>query len=79
MVTQDVGKERREAGEKGPILGNGKMLRDLPSRNKPQAQAQPTGDSYAMWQEYQRQQAAQGQSPAGRVLSQQDANDEIPF
>ena len=26
MVTQDLGKERRLAGEKGPILGNGKWL-----------------------------------------------------
>ena len=26
MVTQDIGKERRQAGEKGPILGNAKIL-----------------------------------------------------
>lgn len=25
MIVQDIGKERREAGEKGPILGNGKF------------------------------------------------------
>ena len=79
MVTQDVGKERREAGEKGPILGNGKMLKDLPSRNKPQVQAQHTGDSYAMWQEYQKKQAQQSQVPTSRVLSKDDASDEIPF
>jgi hypothetical protein len=27
MITQDLGKERREAGEKGPILGNAKILK----------------------------------------------------
>jgi len=26
MVVQDLGKDRREAGEKGPILGNGKIV-----------------------------------------------------
>lgn len=26
FVTQDIGKERRESGEKGPILGNYKVL-----------------------------------------------------
>ena len=26
MVVQDLGKEARERGEKGPILGNGKMI-----------------------------------------------------
>jgi len=25
MIVQDIGKERREAGEKSPILGNGKF------------------------------------------------------
>lgn len=34
FVTQDIGKERRVAGEKGPILGNWKELdrkRDVPA------------------------------------------------
>lgn len=26
MIVQDIGKERREAGEKGAILGNGKFV-----------------------------------------------------
>jgi len=26
MVTQDLGKDRRQAGEQGPILGNGKFI-----------------------------------------------------
>lgn len=26
MVVQDIGRERREAGEKGPILGNGEIV-----------------------------------------------------
>jgi len=79
MITQDISKERRDKGDKGAVLGNGKLFRTLPSKNAPQAQAQPTGDSYAMWQEYQKKQAQQGQVPAGRVLSKDDANDEIPF
>ena len=36
MVVQDIGKERREKGEKGPILGNGKKV-DV----APPARAQP--------------------------------------
>ena len=32
FITQDIGKERREAGERGPILGNWKeMRRDAPA------------------------------------------------
>jgi len=32
FVAQDIGKERREAGERGPILGNWKeMRRDAPA------------------------------------------------
>lgn len=30
MVVQDVGKERREKGEKGPIIGNGKFVGERP-------------------------------------------------
>ena len=39
MVTQDVSKEAKDAGEKGPILGNVKIFwkdnGDTPSRSKP--------------------------------------------
>ena len=31
MVVQDLGQSRREAGEKGPILGNGKIVGQKPS------------------------------------------------
>jgi hypothetical protein len=35
MITQDVSKESREAGEKGPILGNAKIFfRDAPQQQK---------------------------------------------
>ena len=30
MIVQDISKERRDAGEKGAILGNGKVFRDNP-------------------------------------------------
>ena len=32
MITQDVSKEEREAGQKGPILGNGKIAWEGESR-----------------------------------------------
>ncbi len=47
MIRQDVGAERRKAGEKGNILGNGKMLQprqpaaQAQSAFKPTAQASP--------------------------------------
>lgn len=31
MVVQDLGQARREAGEKGPILGNGKIVGQKPA------------------------------------------------
>lgn len=41
MAVQDIGKERREAGERGPILGNAKfVIRNVPSR--PNQAPQPT-------------------------------------
>lgn len=30
MVVQDIGKDRRESGQKGPILGNGKYVGQRP-------------------------------------------------
>lgn len=48
MVTQDIGKERRQAGEKGPILGNAKILetqgggqRQQPAKPLPTRPEQP--------------------------------------
>ncbi len=40
FVTQDLGKERREAGEKGPILGNYRIMGERKS-------SAPTGQSHA--------------------------------
>lgn len=35
FVTQDIGRERREAGEKGPILGNWKETQRREQSNQP--------------------------------------------
>lgn len=40
FIVQDLGKERRMAGEKGPILGNWKHLSKQPERTQPTAPAQ---------------------------------------
>jgi hypothetical protein len=47
MVTQDIGRERRLNGERGPILGNGKsgVMTRKPDSAPPQRQADD-GDSY---------------------------------
>lgn len=44
MVVQSISKERREKGEKGPILGNGKIVRldrgapaSAPAKQEPEA------------------------------------------
>lgn len=41
MVVQDIGKEAREKGEKGPILGNGKYVGAKPDTAKSPASDQP--------------------------------------
>lgn len=42
MCVQDLGKERRLAGEKGPILGNGKTIGTVqPSRPAPESDSGP--------------------------------------
>ncbi len=38
MVVQDIGKEARERGEKGPILGNAKKLGNATAQKAPPAQ-----------------------------------------
>ena len=63
FIAQDVTKEEREAGTKGPILGNVKVF----YRDGLDAQ-QPPADP--------RQQATQGQPAPGAA---DDFNDEIPF
>jgi len=48
FVTQDIGKARREAGEKGPIIGNWKELGDMRKATNPSPNQQkplnPVGD-----------------------------------
>ena len=50
MVTQDVSKEAKDAGEKGPILGNVKICwkdnGDTPSRSKPISKPATKGDNF---------------------------------
>lgn len=48
MVTQDVSKEAKDAGEKGPILGNVKIFwkGDTPSRSKPVSKPATKGDDF---------------------------------
>lgn len=41
FVTQDIGKERREAGERGPIIGNWRDLGDRKPAVKPAAKHEP--------------------------------------
>ena len=50
MVVQDLGKERRLAGEKGAILGNGKAY----VHGKPAQAHQPEQDTYSAGQPMQR-------------------------
>jgi hypothetical protein len=45
FVTQDIGKARREAGERGPILGNWKRLQPK-SQSAPQPTAPPKHDPF---------------------------------
>jgi hypothetical protein len=42
MIVQDIGQQRREAGEKGPILGNWKWLKANNGQAAPANAAQPT-------------------------------------
>ncbi len=49
FIVQDVGKERREAGEKGPIIGNWKHVGQplgirSPEYGKPEVKAQEDAD-----------------------------------
>ena len=68
MIRQDLGKERREAGEKGPILGNVTRIYNQDSKpRQPQAPAM-------------NEQARQAQRPAPRQeRAYDDRADEIPF
>jgi len=43
MIVQDLGKEARQAGEKGPILGNAKIRKPTSAPDQPPAQANNGG------------------------------------
>jgi hypothetical protein len=45
MIRQDVGAERRKAGEKGNILGNGKLLQPRQPAAQAQSSFKPTAQS----------------------------------
>ena len=47
FIVQDIGKERRLAGEKGPILGNWKHIGDRAPTNLSQAAIKPTAAASA--------------------------------
>jgi hypothetical protein len=45
MIAQDLGKERREAGEKGAILGNGTIIKIIDEGRPAQASLPPAPDT----------------------------------
>ena len=67
MVVQDIGKQRREAGEKGPILGNWKHIGAKPSLGITSPEyGRPDAHNQAKANAYQPEPA-------------QDEEDDIPF
>ena len=83
MITQDVSKEERDQGVKGPILGNVQVFWSGESKqqNQPQQQQQNQPQQQAPQQSYQNQpnprQQGQQQQPAGDFNNSFD--DDIPF
>lgn len=69
FIAQSLPKERREAGEKGPIIGNAKILRGQGQRNQPQQQRGGQAG-------YRPQQQ---QAPAKTLQQGYDDQDPIPF
>jgi len=45
FIVQDIGKERRDAGERGPILGNWKHLKQR-AQDKPDAHNEAKANAY---------------------------------
>jgi len=72
MITQDVSKEDREAGTKGPILGNSTVFYRDDKQGGQQNQSQQPNYQDAQAQ-YAQRQGAQGPAPLD------DFDDEIPF
>ncbi len=84
MVTQDLGQQRREAGEKGPILGNVTRVFDKDARSQPQGQGQRRREPAANQMDDQARGAQRGnRQPApqrgGSPPPQSMDDDQIPF
>jgi transcription initiation factor TFIID subunit TAF12 len=67
MVTQDLGQERREAGEKGPILGNVTRVTQQQKRQSGQQQSP------------QQRQSAPAKQPNSEVPNFKANHDDIEF
>ena len=53
FVTQDIGKQRREAGERGPIIGNYKEVGGTIQRQQPTQHQQAKQNAYQPQQDQQ--------------------------
>jgi hypothetical protein len=75
FVVQDIGKERREAGEKGPIIGN---WRHIETRDARKQQRQPRDpDPIASY--HKQHGTPQARNPAKQSPAKPDADSDIPF
>lgn len=72
MITQDVSKEEREAGTKGAILGNAKILQ---GRGQQQQRREQTGTGGGSWQNSQ----PGGRRGQGAQTQNWDDKEELPF
>jgi hypothetical protein len=79
FIVQDVGKERREAGIKGPIIGNWKHIGQQSRQNAPQS---AHNEAKANGYQPQRSGAQGGAQPPTRdngAVDGPDDADDIPF
>lgn len=81
MVTQEISKERSQAGEKGAILGNSKVFwKDEGQQNaQPQRQAQQAPPQNNGFQQQPQQQRAPQQQQQQRQPQQYGGNDQGGF
>lgn len=73
MVVQDIGKEARERGEKGPILGNGKFVGERPAGAK---QGAPQSDNQGRYST--RSNEAPRQAPT-TTMKQENPPEDVPW
>jgi hypothetical protein len=71
MVVQGISQEARKAGERGPILGNGKIVQ---TRNDPQ----PKQEGNGMYEQERYEPSNEPKKEAPKQ-SQEEADSEIPF